>query len=468
MIYSLFIIPLIFSILLFLFGKKEKLGYALLILCAVTHLALSCKICLFDKNPACDIITTFSVLITSIMFVAVAVQSIIWIPTARVLEAPTDGHHSCMSNNIFLGCMTAFLGTMSLVLIADNFGLLWVAIEATTLVSAPLICYHRNAKSLEAMWKYLLICSVGIAIALFGTMLLAHSIQVANGESVGLSFSTVMNAEKSPLWFKAAFILILAGYGTKMGLAPFHTWLPDAHSEAPAIVSALLSGSLLNCSFIAILRFYTIAPKELYTFCNNTMIGLGLLSLFIAAIFILKQSDYKRMLAYSSVEHMGIILILTTLISKNENFIYIVFVHMILHSLIKTGLFLSAGNILLSYGTRSIKLIKGMFSQKATLAWIWFIGILLITGTPPSYIFGTEFIAANNISLSSAIIFLFLLFVVFSGMIKITTDMTMGKHDDNLYIKPVSIPKSLLVMPSFLFCLAIILSIKLFIAGVNL
>lgn len=212
-------------------------------------------------------------IVTSVLFVACAVHSIFYIGVKK-------------ETRLYWALLTLFYLAMCAACLTENLAGMWVAIEATTLLSAPLICWHKSAESIEAMWKYLLICSVGIGLALFGTLLYFHG------------------------WHKPAFIFILAGYGTKMGLAPFHTWLPDAHSEAPGPVSAFLSGALLNCSFLAIWRFRALMPAEVAPFCDHAMIALGLFSLVVAAVFIVRQTDFKRMLAYSSVEHMGLVILL--------------------------------------------------------------------------------------------------------------------------------------------------------------
>ena len=212
-------------------------------------------------------------LVTATLFVACAVHSVFYIGVKR-------------ETRLYWALLTLFFGAMCGACLTENLAGMWVAIEATTLLSAPLICHHKSAESIEAMWKYLLICSVGIGLALFGTLLFFAG------------------------WYVPGFVFILAGYGTKMGLAPFHTWLPDAHSEAPGPVSAFLSGALLNCSFLAIARFRLMMPESTQPFCDQAMIALGLLSLAVAAVFIVRQTDFKRLLAYSSVEHMGLILLL--------------------------------------------------------------------------------------------------------------------------------------------------------------
>ena len=215
---------------------------------------------------------------------------------------------------------------MTLVTTTPNLGVLWVGIELTTLSSAPLIYFHRHQASMEATWKYLMICSVGIALALLGNILMNVAFFHTNADLHGMdqvsafiAAARKVQGTDSAIWLKAAFIFLLVGYGTKMGLAPMHTWLPDAHSEAPAPVSALLSGALLNCSFFAIARFREIMPAEIAGFCDTAMIVFGILSVAVAAVFMVRQTDFKRLLAYSSVEHMGLIVILFALFSQEVN-----------------------------------------------------------------------------------------------------------------------------------------------------
>ena len=332
----------------------------------------------------------------------------------------------CSRNSLWiLGiCLPLFLATMTLVILSRNFGVMWVAIEATTLFSAPLILFHRSGRALEAMWKYLLICSVGIGLALLGTLFLAFAARIGGVELHDLRISEFLTIKESldPGWFKIAFVLALAGYGTKMGLAPFHTWLPDAHSEAPGAVSALLSAGLLNCSFLGIIRFAALAPDQVGDFCRQLLIILGVLSLATAAFFIIHQGDFKRMLAYSSIEHMGIAAILFALCG-----IEMTMIHLVAHSAIKMSLFLLAGNLLLACGTRQISRISGLFSAMPMNAVLFLAGVVLICGVPPSPLFFTELILLAQAPLWLSLLIAVLLFMVFAGMMKNVLSMAMGK-----------------------------------------
>lgn len=437
----LILFPLAAALAVYLAGRHTPVIRIILMLTALAHTALTaCCVGLPDSLTSCrwngqewigiDEAGTIFLLVTSLLFLFVAIHTLLWLPAEQFADRErgrytVSGHVTGFRReNIFVSCMLAFLAAMTLVITARNFGLLWVAIEATTLVSAPLICFHRSDRSLEAMWKYLLICSVGIGFALFGTMLTAVSAQSAGTAGLNMAELAAHADSFHTGWFKGAFIFILAGYGTKMGLAPFHTWLPDAHSEAPGTISALLSGSLLNCSFLGIVRFCQITPEELKPFCNNLLIALGILSLVVAAFFIIRQSDFKRMLAYSSVEHMGLAALLWG--SGLES---VSFLHLCGHSVVKMALFLLAGNILLTYGTRSVAAVGGMFGKIPRNAVLWLIAILLICGTPPSPLFVTEYLLVRESGFLFGALVLLLLFMIFAGMSMACLNMCMGKPE---------------------------------------
>ena len=218
-------------------------------------------------------------------------------------------HREQRDNRVFCSCLMLSLAMMTLIILSHHLGLMWVAMEATTLVTAPGLYFNHNPRSLEATWKYLLICSVGIALALLGSLFLAYSALHAGLESTLLFDDLVRVAPQLSLpWLNAAFVFLFVGYGTKMGLAPMHTWKPDAYGEAPGMIGALMAGGLTNCAFLAILRFVHIArAAHDADFVQRIMVFTGLFSMALAAVFMARQRDFKRMLAYSSVEHMGIL-----------------------------------------------------------------------------------------------------------------------------------------------------------------
>jgi hydrogenase-4 component F len=334
--------------------------------------------------------------------------------TARYL---TMGH--ARSNRVFCTCFLLSLSMITLVVLSHHLGLMWVGMEATTLAMAPNIYFYSTPRSLEATWKYLLICSVGIGLALLGSFFLAYATLGTGLESTLLWDDLVRQAPNlSRPWLQAAFVLVLVGYGTKMGLAPMHTWLPDAHGEAPAPVSALLSGALLPCAFLAILRIFHICNAAGDSqLSREIMIALGLLSMAVGAVFMTGQRDLKRMLAYSSVEHMGI-LVLGIGIGGLATFGALL--HVLNNGLTKVALFLSAGNIQSAYGSKSSEEVTGVIRRLPLTGIFFMAGFLAITGSPPFGLFVSEFTIVNaavaNDRFAVGALMLLLLGIVFIGM----------------------------------------------------
>jgi len=377
--------------------------------------------------------------IVSSLFLPVSVYAVSYLAKERPGARPDFEESTLFVNEpeaVFVGCLQLFLATMTLVTMSHNFGLLWVAIEATTLSSAPLIYFHRHHRSLEATWKYLLICSVGIALALLGTFFLASAASAKALEGVPLVVGDLM-ANASLLhvpWVKVAFIFMLVGYGTKMGLAPLHSWLPDAHSEAPSVVSALLSGALLNCAFLGILRMsQVLTAAGAGEFANGLLMGFGLLSVVVATVFIVAQLDFKRMLAYSSIEHMGIVAFGVGLGGLGS---FGAMLHSVNHSLTKAMLFLVAGNTLAHYRTKSAKHITGMLAEQPISGVLWMAGLFAITGTPPFGLFQSELTilraAFNTGHEIAAIVLIVALGVIFAGMTAIVMRMLYGKGSGSI------------------------------------
>jgi hydrogenase-4 component F len=332
---------------------------------------------------------------------------------------------------------------MTLVGFARNFGLLWIAIEATTLLSAPLICFQRTKGALEAMWKYLLICSLGIGLALFGIFFMDVAFAGNHG---GLSFASLAHASKiNTQWCKVAFIFCFAGFGLKMGLAPFHNWLPDAYSESASPVAALMSAGLINCSFLAILRVLNVMPATIINFYKEFMIIFGVISLLTAAFFMIHQFDYKRMLAYSSVEHMGILSILWAIDAQE-----MAILHMCMHSLIKMILFFVAGNITLAYISTKVKAVNGMINRMPVNAILWGLGILMICGMPPSPLFVSEFILIKKAGPILGGIVIVLLFTIFAAMTRNMMSMALGKDPLTEYRPRYQVADKLAVLPAVL------------------
>ena len=334
------------------------------------------------------------------------------------------------SNRTLCMALLVCLSAMSLVSVAHNLGLLWIALEATTVTMAPLIYFNRNARSIEATWKYLLICSVGIAMALLGLFFLAYSTIVAQ-QNVTLMLGSLI--EDAPhlhaVWRHAAFIFLLVGFGTKMGLAPLHTWKPDAYGEAPGLVGALLAGGLCNCAFLALLRVYQIAvaSTEANLF-QEVLLTMGLISMACAAVFMVRQNDFKRMLAYSSVKHVGIMVIGLGL---GGTALYGALLHMLANSLTKVVLFLSAGNIHRAYNSKSTEFVRGALRRTPWSGALFLAAFLAINGSPPFVPFISEFIIINSAFvqgnyLTAGLILLFLA-IIFIGMASSVLPVVMGK-----------------------------------------
>jgi len=323
------------------------------------------------------------------------------------------------SNRVFCACLLSFLGIMSMVTWSHHLGVMWVGIEATTLVTAPLIYFNRTPRSIEATWKYLLVGSVGIALALLGTFFLAYA-SLHSGLDATLTLENLLQQAPhlSKPWLHAAFVLLLVGYGTKMGLAPMHTWKPDAYGEAPGVVGAILAGGVTSCAFLAILRVHHIcmaAGESAYT--SRLLLFMGLFSMAVAGLFMMGQRDFKRMLAYSSVEHMGILMLGLGL---GAPALFGTMLHVMTNGTAKGVLFLSAGNIHRAYGSKTTDHVTGSMRRLPLSGALFLAGFLAITGSPPFGPFISEFAILNGAfdahQFVAAGLFLFLLLVVFIGM----------------------------------------------------
>jgi hydrogenase-4 component F len=336
----------------------------------------------------------------------------LYVPSYLVLRADRD-------NRVFCANLFASLSMMALVTLSHHLGLMWVAMEATTLLSAPSIYFNHNPRSLEATWKYLLVGSVGIALALFGSLFLAYSSLKSGLESTLFFDQLIKDAPRlSPPWLHGAFVLLFIGYGTKMGLAPMHTWKPDAYGEAPGVVGTLLAGGVTSCAFIAVLRVYQICQAGSEAkFARDVMIFMGLLSMAVAAVFMVRQRDFKRMLAYSSVEHMGVLVLG---IGIGGLAVYGALLHLINNGLTKGALFLSAGNIHRAYGSKLVDNARGAIRRVPLSGALFLAGFLAITGSPPFGPFVSEFTIINAAIGSghflAAGVFLALLGIIFVGM----------------------------------------------------
>ena len=363
-----------------------------------------------------DTLSAFFITVTSVVAFAVALYSVGYIARdeGRKLISARKARFYYLFFNLF--CFS-----MLCVPAMNNLGLLWAAVEMTTLISAFLVGFYNSKESVEAAWKYIIICSVGITLALLGTMMFSYAFSVA-GVSKTLNWSEIAPLahilDKNIL--KLGFIFILVGYGTKAGLAPMHAWLPDAHSQAVAPISALLSGVLLKTALYAILRFGIIMIKSGESlYFSHLMVFFGIVSLVVSAGFILVQKDLKRLLAYSSVEHIGIISIgfgLGTPLAVAGAAL-----HLFNHAVTKSLMFFGAGNIVSAYKSHNMNSIRGVIRALPFTGALMFLGMFALTGFPPFSIFFSEIIiimaAFGGGSYFTAALILVFLSVIFGAFI---------------------------------------------------
>ena len=371
-----------------LLTRDPRRALALLLAVSALHLGLAASLWVAPPVKSgilgIDPLGLLFVTTTSVIFLAAATYSVPYLLRGT--------HDASIPPRRFVAHLLWFLAAMSLVMLTQHLALMWAAVEATTLTTAPLIYYYRRPQALEATWKYLLICSVGIALALLGVFFLGIASSAAPGGARALTvsgLSAVAAAMPRP-WLQAAFVLALVGYGTKMGLVPLHTWLPDAHSQAPSPVSALLSGALLNCAFVAIARIYQVClASGDAAFARGLLVALGFTSIAVAVAFLIRQGDYKRLLAYSSVENMGVACLGLGLGGAAT---YGALLQAVNHSMCKAGLFLLAGNVLREYGTTSTEAVRGVWRRLPLSGALITALLLAIGGSPPFGPFWSKFI----------------------------------------------------------------------------
>ena len=451
MVELVFLVPFVTGVIAFFIPRN--LGRPLLVFTGALHLLLSVLLWIRQPEPyfksyfAIAPEGMLSLLVISLLFFLISIYTIGYLKVADI-----------KSEHVFTGSMLLFLSTMTMVTLSDHIMVMWIAIEATTLASAPLIYTHRTSVSLEATWKYVLICSVGIAMALLGSVLITISMDIGQVDApVSFSALTTVATRLDPMWLKAGFVFIIVGYGTKMGLAPMHTWLPDAHSEAPSPASALLSGVLLNCAYLGIFKTNKIMlAAGLGDFSGLILMGFGLTSILAAGTFILKQTEYKRLLAYSSIENMGIIAFGTGIGGLGAYGAMLCLIH---HSLIKSSLFLTSGNILLGYGSRLIEKTGNLVNLMPRTFIAFLGGFAAISGLPPFGLFIGElfvilgaFKAGHYISVIVLVVSLCAIFAGFANQImKVsfnTSDATIGLTEKASLVWP----QYVLLLTSLVLC----------------
>src|SRR5271157_1176866 len=435
MIFELFLTPIITGVVCFLL-KNKRVIEIVNVLGASVMLALMVIIAyqvfvfgpILDGDWYVDDLSAYFLLIIVFIGFLVSLYSIDYIE-----HDYSTGEISLPKLRSYYPFLHVFIGSMILICISNNLGIVWVAIEATTLTSAFLVGFYNKKASVEAAWKYIIICSAGIVIALLGTIFLyLTSVTALGNVPDALDWTTIVaNADKlDPSFMKITFVLIFIGYGTKFGLVPMHTWLPDAHSQAPTPISALLSGVLLNCALYGILRYHIIAVRVLGVgFSNNLFLIFGLLSLVTAMFFILIVKDYKRLLAYHSIEHMGIISIGFGI--GGPIAIFGAIFHVMNHSFTKSLLFFGSGNILQKYGTRDIEQVKGVGKVMPATAIFFMMGMFALTGCPPFSIFVSEITILNGMITQQnyiiAGVFIATIVAIFAGFVNHAGDMIFGE-----------------------------------------
>ena len=390
--------PLAGGLLLALVGHLRWAAHLNIGLCTVTFLgaaALTAKviesgpIVVFDEQLFVDSLNVFLVALTAFVSLTTAMFS-----RPYMLIEQEHGKLTAGRLRLYHSMYQLFEFTMLLVLLTNNLGVLWVATEAATLTTVLLVSLYRTPASLEAAWKYFILCGVGIAQALFGTILLYMAAEKVLGSGTTALLWTHLAEVKGqlePTVIAIAFVFLLVGYGTKVGLVPLHNWLPDAHAEGPTPVSAVLSGLLLNVALYALIRCKVLADGALHSaFAGNLLMGFGLLSVVVAAFFLSRQRDIKRLFAYSSIEHMGLITFAFGMGGPVASFAGLL--HMTVHSLTKSAIFFAVGHAAQKTGSQMIDDIRGLVRVSPTVGWGLMLGTLAILGMPPFGVFASEFL----------------------------------------------------------------------------
>lgn len=409
---------------------------------AAALVVLAVGVCAATLTVDGDVLRTGSVLrvdaLSAVMLIVIGSVGTLatWASIGYVDTELTSGEVTDRDLRRYATLVPAFLAAMVLAVLANNLGVLWAAVEATTIVTAFLVGHRRSRGSVEATWKYVIICSVGIALAYLGTILVyyaARQTSIADGAALDWDQLATHANELDPGVMRIAFALLVLGYGAKAGMIPLHSWLPDAHSQAPAPVSALMSGVLLPVAVYALARYRVIAVDSLDpTFVRTLLLVTALTSLALATSLIIAQRDYKRLLAYSSIEHMGLVVI--GLAIGTPLAIAASLLHILGHGLGKAVLFCGAGQVLVSERTSRIAGVRGLLARRPVLAATFGVGFLALLGLPPFSLFASEVglaRAAVDDGLAWVIaVALVLLLVVFVAIAVQLTPMILGPGPD--------------------------------------
>ncbi len=375
-----------------------------------------------------DLGLVFLVLLV-VLTLAVSIYTIGWLK-----QAVAVGNMKADSLRSYFALVHAFVATMVVTVLADNLGVLWIAMEGTTITSAVLVGYHGHHHGLEAAWKYIIVTTIGISFGLFGTVLIYAAAAAAGvqGSAGALSWSAIMKVASTlnPGIVRIGFIFVMVGYGTKAGLAPMHLWLPDAHSQAPTPVSALLSGVLIKCALLGIIRFQTIAAAACgAAFPTEVLLVFGLTSVVVATPFILAQHDLKRLLGYHSVEHVGIVAL--GLGFGGAVGTYGALLHVVNHGITKALAFFAAGKAIARYGSRDMQVIRGLLTVAPIGATLLMLAALSLAGMPPFSIFVSEIMVLRagigEGHWAASAIFLVMVVIIFAGLLHHVGAMLFGE-----------------------------------------
>jgi len=366
-------------------------------------------------------------LLLAVLTLAVSIYTVGWLKQALAV-----GNMKAESVRSYFALVHAFVATMVVTVLADNLGVLWIAMEGTTITSAVLIGYHGHRHGLEAAWKYIIVTTIGISFGLFGTVLIYAAAADVMGGAGAMSWSAIMKIAPTldPGIVRIGFIFVVVGYGTKAGLAPMHLWLPDAHSQAPTPVSALLSGVLIKCALLGIIRFQTIAAAAVGpAFPSKVLLVFGLTSVVVATPFILAQRDIKRLLGYHSVEHVGIVVL--GLGFGGAVGTYGALLHVVNHGITKALAFFASGTAIARYGTRDMRRIRGMLAVAPIGATLLMLAALSLAGVPPFSIFVSELMVLRagigHGHWVAIAIFLAMVVIIFAGLLHHAGAMVFGK-----------------------------------------
>lgn len=446
---SLLLIPLLGSLVLGLIGHREcapevNAGFSICSFVAAAMLTIQ----VVDHGPAfalgqlifVDPLNVFLVTLTAFVGLTTSLFSR---PYMRIER--DHGRMTPPRMRLYHSMYQFFMFAMLLALVTNNMGILWVSLEGATLATVLLVSVYRTATSLEAAWKYFILCGVGIALALFGTILLYLAANRQLGAHADALLWTNLNAVKTqlePHIMTLALVFLIVGYGTKMGLVPMHSWLPDAHAEGPTPISAVLSGLLLNVALYAVLRFKVLADGALQNgLAGQLLIGFGLLSVLVASFSLSRQKDVKRMFSYSSIEHIGLMTFAFGIGGPIAT--YAGLLHMTVHSLVKSAIFFAVGHACQKTGTQVMSEIRGLINVSPTVGWGMLIGALAILGMPPFGVFSSEFLifttAMRELPWATPIL-LVSLGIAFASIFSRVQEMVFGETS----AKPLAHPPALL------------------------